>query len=48
MPNISAMLLVALYLILAGASHFGVGFRYMNIVMGILALAAGVLLLLGR
>lgn len=44
----SSTLLLALYLILAGLGHLGVSFRYMNIVLGILALIAGILLLIGR
>jgi hypothetical protein len=41
--------LLAIYLLLVGlAALFGVHFNYMGMIQGILALAAGVLLLAGR
>lgn len=42
-------LLLAVYLILAGAQElFGLSFSFMGAIMGICALGAGILLLLGR
>lgn len=41
--------LLAIYLLLTGlASVFGLSFNYMGLVLGLLALAAGILLLVGR
>jgi len=43
------MLLLAAYLILVGLGLlFSLSFQYQNIILGVLALAAGVLLLLGK
>lgn len=43
------MLLLGIYLILVGAQALlGLGFQGMGLLMGILALIAGILLLLGR
>ena len=39
-------ILLAIYLILAGLAAFGVAIPYANIVMGICAIAAGIILLI--
>jgi len=45
----AGMLLLAIWLILSGCvSLFHLGFSGLHLVMGILALAAGILVLLGR
>ena len=42
-------LLLAIYLILAGAQQlFGLGFSFMDVIMGICALGAGIILLIKR
>jgi len=45
----TGMLFLAIWLCLAGLGQlFGLSFQGMNIVMGILALVAGILILMGR
>lgn len=41
-------ILLALYLILMGLSHLGVGFKYMNVVLALLAFGTAILLILQR
>ncbi|HKJ27608.1 MAG TPA: hypothetical protein VJ965_08220 [Anaerolineales bacterium] len=41
-------LLLAIFLILYGLSAFGLSFSFMDIILAVLALAAGVLKLIGR
>lgn len=46
---LASTVLLALYLILVGLSHLGVvSWRYYHILLGLLALLAGILLILGR
>jgi hypothetical protein len=42
------MILLAIYLILGGLGLLGVAIPYANYILGVLAIVAGVLLLLGR
>jgi hypothetical protein len=49
LPKNLGMILLSIWLILTGLTQlFGLKFEGLSIVMGILALAAGILLLLGR
>jgi len=42
------MLLLAIYLILVGLISFGLSFPYLGTLAGLLALVAGILILIGR
>jgi len=42
------MLLLAIYLILVGLISFGLSFPYLGTLVGLLALVAGILILIGR
>jgi hypothetical protein len=48
LPKNLGTILLAIYLILAGLAALGVSFPLMDLVMGICALGAGILLLLRR
>jgi hypothetical protein len=43
-----AILLLTIYLILAGLMALGVSFPYLNLIVGVIAIVAGVLFLLVR
>lgn len=48
LPKKLGNILLAIYLILAGLTAFHVSFPYMEVVMAVCAIIAGVLLLLGK
>lgn len=48
LPRGLDMILLAVYLILAGLEAFNIKIPYANVIMGVCALAAGVLLLINR
>ena len=48
LPKSLTTILLAVYLILAGLFALGVSFPFMNVIMGLAALVAGVLYLLNR
>jgi hypothetical protein len=48
LPKNLANLLLAVYLILVGLEAFNIAIPYANLVMGVCAIGAGILLLLGR
>ncbi len=48
LPKNLGIILLAVYLILAGLEAFKISIPYANLVMGVCAIAAGILLLLKR